>query len=104
MEKILNDIKSNYHCDITLSRTAREHSISPEHLSRIFKKETGLSFHEYLTSIRLKEAERLLKLEEKKSVSEIAFSCGFNDSNYFSLVFQRIQGVTPFQMLRSYRQ
>lgn len=103
VEKILNDIKSNYHCDITLSRTAREHSISPEHLSRIFKKETGLSFHEYLTSIRLKEAERLLKLEEKKSVSEIAFSCGFNDSNYFSHKFKTVYGLSPLQFQKRCR-
>ena len=65
--------------------------------------ETGISFHEFLTSIRLKEAERLLKLEEKKSVSEIAFSCGFNDSNYFSHKFKTVYGLSPLQFQKRCR-
>ncbi len=103
VEKVLNYIKGNYQSHITLSQTAKAYSITPEHLSRIFKKETGLSFHEYLTSIRLKEAEHLLKLEEKKSISEVAYSCGFNDSNYFSYKFKKVYGLSPLQFQKRYR-
>lgn len=97
VEKILNYIKENYSSDITLTQTANKYSISAEHLSRIFKKETGLNFHEYLTSIRLKQAEYLLIQEDKKSISEIAYSCGFNDSNYFSVKFKNVYGISPLQ-------
>ena len=46
---------------------------------------------------------RLLKLEEKKSVSEIAFSCGFNDSNYFSHKFKTVYGLSPLQFQKRCR-
>ena len=102
VERILNYIKENYPSDITLAQTARDYSISPEHLSRIFKKETGLSFHEYLTSIRLKQAEYLLKQSDKNSISQIAYSCGFNDSNYFSYKFKSVYGISPLQFQKQY--
>lgn len=97
IERILNDINKNYDSDISLAGTAREYSVSPEHLSRIFKKETGLNFHEYLISVRLRHAEHFLKQEARMSISDIAYACGFNDSNYFSYKFKSVYGVSPLQ-------
>lgn len=97
VEKILNTIKHHFDSDITLAKMAAEYSITQEHLSRIFKKETGMGFNEYLTNIRLSSAEQLLMQETKQSIAEIAFACGFNDSNYFSVKFKNMYGVSPLQ-------
>lgn len=103
IDKILSYVKKNYSSNITLTQTAKDYSLSPEHLSRIFKQETGLTFHDYLTNIRLKEAECLLK-QRKMTISEIAFSCGFNDSNYFSTKFKNLYGISPFRFRKQYEQ
>ncbi len=97
IEKTVRYIQENYSSEITLSDMAKNCSVSPEHLSRTFKKETGFGFSEYLTLVRLKRAEDMLKNEPGKSVNEVAFSCGFNDSNYFSYKFKNAYGKAPTQ-------
>ena len=74
---------------------AKLHSVSSEHLSRTFKRETGFGFSEYLTLVRLQKAEYMLRNEPGRSVCEIAYACGFNDSNYFSDKFRRSYGHSP---------
>ena len=57
---------------------------------------TGLSPNNYLGRVRLCHAMRLLA-KSNDSVTDIAFACGFNDSNYFSSRFHQEIGVTPMQ-------
>ncbi len=95
VDRALEYIHSHYMNNMTLSETASYCYISKEHLSRIFKKETGFGFNEYLTIYRLKKAEALLKDHPKGKISEIAYLCGFNDSNYFSKVYKKMFNVSP---------
>ncbi len=95
--KTVKTISESYHSDITLNSLAESFSVSPEHLSRTFKKETGFGFNEYLTLVRLQKAEQFLASPEKRSVSEIAYACGFNDSNYFSQRFKEMHGISPLK-------
>ena len=95
-------IKENYANDIKLSEISRLCSVSPEHLSRVFKKETGFGFSEFLTMVRLQKAEQLLKSDTKKSVSCIAYECGFNDSNYFSEKFKKYYGISPIKYKKNH--
>jgi len=88
-------IKKNFSGDIRLPLLAERSSVCPEHLSRIFKKETGFCISEYLTMIRLQNAAQLLRSQPNLSVSEIAARCGYNDSNYFSEQFKKYNGVSP---------
>ena len=87
--------------NLTLSSVANGLSVSPEHLSRTFKKETGFGFNEYITLIRLQKAESMLISDTEKTISEIAFSCGFNDSNYFSDKFKKAYGMSPLKYRKS---
>jgi len=98
IENAVRFIQENFTSQITLSDVAKLNSISPEHLSREFKKETGFGFNEYLNMLRLQKAEALLKTERELSVSDIAYSCGFNDSNYFSDKFKREYGYPPSKL------
>lgn len=92
-------IGKNYGQDLSLTQIARQFSISAGYLSRRFKEVTGIGLSQYITYVRISNAEKLLK-KGKMSVAEVAGSCGYNDSNYFSLVYKRIQGITPFQLLK----
>lgn len=83
-------IKENYSEDIRLSDLAVRCSVSSEHLSRVFKKDTGFGISEYLSIIRLQQAQQLLRSTQTLSVSEIATKCGFADSNYFSKKFKQM--------------
>ncbi len=100
VEQTVKYIQENYMNDITLSAMAQMRSVSPEHLSRTFRKETGFGFSEYLTLVRLQKAEYMLKNEPGKSVSDVAYACGFNDSNYFSDRFKRAYGISPSAVKR----
>ncbi len=98
IEECLRYVQENYSQSVTLTNVAKIHSVSPEHLSRMFKKETGFGFNEYVNLVRLQKAEEMLRNENGKTVSEVAYSCGFNDSNYFSVSFKKMYGKTPSEM------
>lgn len=102
IEDVVNYMKGNFRSDIKLATVAKNHFVSPEHLSRTFKHDTGFGFNEFLSLIRLRHAEKLLKERGAKSISEIAYSCGFNDSNYFSDKFRRTYGISPLKYSKRY--
>ncbi|MBE6589242.1 MAG: helix-turn-helix domain-containing protein [Ruminococcaceae bacterium] len=92
--QILRYIHRNYATDLTSEEICRAFYCSRSHFSHIFKKETGKSFREYLTDVRMEDAKSLLRYS-KLSVTEIALSVGFGDPNYFSNVFKRCEGCSP---------
>lgn len=96
-------ISEGFKTDLTLNKVADFFSVSPEHLSRTFKRETGFGFNEYLTLVRLRMAEKFLEEGKLKTVSEIAYACGFNDSNYFSDRFKKAHGMSPLKFRQKYR-
>lgn len=71
-------------------------SVSQEHLTRIFKKETGQTPLQYLTRLRMENALFLL-LNTSDSVASIARACGFENGNYFARVFRRYVNCSPEQ-------
>lgn len=70
--------------------------INADYLRRLFRKEHGMTPHEYLTKLRLDHAAHLLRYEGV-SVSEAAFRSGFYDPLYFSRLFHNRMGITPSQ-------
>ena len=94
--------RENYMNDVSLSSIAELLSVSAEHLSREFKRVTGFGFCEYLTLLRLRRAEFMLKNEPGLSISSVAYACGFNDSNYFSNKFKKFYGLSPLQFQKKH--
>ncbi len=93
-------INLNFEQDISLDNLCERFSISKSHLSRKFKTVAGIGLNEYITFVRISNAEKLLK-NSNYSITQIAAMCGFNDSNYFSTVFKRLKGITPLKYSKS---
>ena len=88
-------IQKNYHDEsISLHSIAKEVNVSPNHLSAIFSQETGETFINYVTRIRLEHAKILLKTANIRT-SEVGYEVGYNDTHYFSHVFKKNVGMTP---------
>jgi len=94
MQEIATYIYDNYDKRISLDDMSRKFHISRSYLSKKFKTITGFGFKEYLINVRIKNACTLL-LETNKSITDIAFECGFNDSNYFGDAFRHVKGMSP---------
>ena len=103
IHKISEYIASNYTQDLSLPTLSRIFSISTSHLSRQFKIVTGINISEYITYVRILNAEKLLK-KTTLPITEVAGLCGFNDSNYFSTVFKNIKGITPLKYSRRFQE
>ena len=96
-------LQSNYASDITLERMAARYFVSAEHFSRVFKKKVGFNFKEYINLLRLQKAESMLRQMNAATITQVAESCGFNDSNYFSVQFKKLYGISPKRFQSSYR-
>ena len=88
-------IRANFsQSDLSLNRIAVHIGVSPSYFSSIFKQETGQSFVEYLTQVRMERACELLKCTSYRT-SEIGEQVGYNDSHYFSSAFKKAMGQSP---------
>lgn len=87
-------ISANCSNELTLKDVADKYSLSPGHFSKQFKKATGVGFTEYILISRISMAKEMLDAGEK-NISTVAFACGFNDSNYFSRMFKKLNGISP---------
>jgi len=76
--------------------------VSPSYFSSTFKREMGISFVQYLTTMRMTRAKELLVKSEGKTY-EIAQAVGFTEPNYFSFCFKRYEGVSPSQYRQANR-
>lgn len=94
VSEIARYINSHYSQNLSLHYLADRFYISPYYLSRIFKEVTGFTFVEYLNSVRVKEAKKLLEISNLK-VNVIAEKVGFGSITHFGRVFREITGHAP---------
>jgi YesN/AraC family two-component response regulator len=103
ISEIIRFINENYAKPITLYSLSQKFFISPYYLSRLFKSTTGFTYVEYLTTVRIKSAQRLLR-ETKWKMSRIMEHVGFHDPAHFGKVFKKMSRCTPLQYRKMYRQ
>ena len=95
-------IDKNFAESITLDQMAARSHVSRRHFFRLFEQAVGQPPMEYLKQVRLQKAAEML-LTSDSNVTEVAFACGFNDSNYFSSVYHKEFGMSPSQFKRQGR-
>ncbi|MEK3913405.1 helix-turn-helix domain-containing protein [Paenibacillus sp. FSL H7-0331] len=79
---------------ISLEDAAAHLHLHPSYLSRLFKRETGENFVEYVTRIKMGKAKELLEITDK-SIEEIAEMLGYDNKNYFGKLFKAHTGTVP---------
>ena len=97
---LLKYIKDNCGEHITLEKIAKENHYSVAYLSRLFKRQTGCTFTEYLTNCRLEYACKLLK-ETELTVTQVCAESGFSDRTKFHKMFAQKTGTTPLKFKKS---
>ncbi len=82
---------------LTLAVLAQELHVSESYLTRSIKKESGSSFTELLTDLRIAKAKELLLFREELLSQEIAEKTGYQNRHYFCRIFKQITGVSPLK-------
>lgn len=87
-------LQEHYMDELTLETMSEQVHVSPAYFSRLFQKETGVTFTAYLTNLRLQQAKHLL-LHSELPVYEIAERAGYRNTRYFMKLFKETVGYTP---------
>ena len=101
--RIKEYIDAHYLEDLKLASIAEALHVNPYYLSHTFKKILGYSPIQYMIHRRIGEAQNLL-INTDYTITEIALRCGYNNSNYFQVVFNTIVGMPPGKYRKSWRQ
>lgn len=96
----LGYIRANYMRNLTLDDVAAHAHVSSYYLSHLFRERLGVTFVEYVTSVRMETAKNYL-IHTRLSVAVIAERLGYDDPGYFGKVFRKYAGVTPLAYRRS---
>jgi two-component system response regulator YesN len=94
LAKAMDYMAEHYGAPLTLGDVARFAFASTCYISRLFMRELGMSFVDYLTALRMEKARRLLRGTRLK-VFEVAELCGISDAHYFAKLFRRSTGFSP---------
>ena len=92
--KIINYIHSNYFEELDNKKLAEIFNYHPNYISQFIKKHTGVSLHQYLLNVRIRQAVLLLETTDLP-INQIATQVGFRDTSYFSQFFKKSTGHSP---------
>ena len=96
IEKSIEMIYHNFAENLTVAKAAEEVGYGVANFCKLFKKTTGMGFHEYLNNYRVKTACHLL-LQTEFDIGKVSETVGFNETKTFCRVFKKIIGVSPGQ-------
>jgi AraC-like DNA-binding protein len=91
---IVEYIHNNITEDITREHVAKRFSLTPQYISKLFRKNTRFTFKAYITAERMKRAVELLE-RSNLTVDEISWECGFPYTSYFIKVFRKYYDISP---------
>lgn len=90
----VHELKQHYRSKIKLQEVANRIHVNPAYLGQQFKREMGVSFNDYVHQLRVEEARKLLRRTNMK-ITDIAFSLGYHDAEYFTQKFRAHTGELP---------
>ena len=94
LQSAVEYVEQHYQSELSVSQVAGELYISESYLGKMFRKEMGKSFTEYVNYVRIRNAMELLRKTTRKSY-EIAQMVGIHNETYFSMLFKKTVGMTP---------
>lgn len=97
----LDHIDTHYSQELSLDSLAKLCGVTNSYLSALFKKETDVNITDYIHTTRLRHALQLLN-STHMTVKDIALQCGYEDSNYFTRIFKKYQGLSPKEYRSSF--
>lgn len=101
VEPVIKEIESHYSAELTAQELSRMVYVTPQYLSRLFKRFLGCSVYEYLTSCRINRARELLLTHSNLSVQQIAGQVGYSDASHFTAMFKKAAGMTPLEFRKA---
>ncbi|MDF2648950.1 MAG: response regulator, partial [Paenibacillus sp.] len=101
IQAVANMIQQQYHLPLKVPELAKEVGFTENYLSILFKKETGETIMDYITHTRMKKARELMK-DPSFKIYEISEMVGYGDSNHFSKIFKRVEGVYPTEFRKMF--
>jgi two-component system response regulator YesN len=102
VRSVIKHIRLKYAEDLSIQRIAEAHGLSPNYLSRLFKKETDMTINGYIEQVRVERAKELLANDRMKMM-EVAERVGYHNPNYFATVFRKLTGVLPSEFRKAGR-
>lgn len=96
MQDIVAYVETYYMEELSLEKLASRFFLSREHISRKFKHQTGMPLSKYITNLRIRQAKAWLT-ETDESILSISLMLGYQDEKYFSKLFKKVVGITPFE-------
>ena len=101
VEPVIKEIETHFNSsELTAADLSAQVYISPQYLSRLFRRFLGCSVYEYLTSYRINRAREFLVSNPRMEVQQIAGLTGFSDASHFTAMFKKATGVTPLEFRR----
>jgi len=99
LKNLVTYLEENMGSELLFNDLAASFGFSPRSLSRLFQKDLGMSFIQYLTALRMLKAMELL-LEKSLTVNEVALTVGYNSLPTFSNTFQKMIGIRPSEYVK----
>lgn len=93
IRRVCEFIREHYAKPLSLKQLSGEACLSPFYFQRLFLEKTGISPHDYLVQIRIRNAQQLLA--KGSPITATAFDTGFVDQSHFTRSFKRFTGMTP---------
>ncbi len=100
LKSILNYCNNHYTEDLSLEILSRELNTGKYHISHIFSEKLKISFPDYVNGLRINDAIRQLTTDPDRTITAIAYDCGFNSTRTFNRAFAKYTGMAP----RDYRE
>ncbi|MEY8412245.1 helix-turn-helix transcriptional regulator [Lachnospiraceae bacterium 62-26] len=94
---VIKEIETGFSSELTVQELSRRVYVTPQYLSRLFRRFLGCSAYEYLTVFRINKAREFLVSRPDMEVQQIAGKTGFSDTSHFIAMFKKITGFTPLE-------
>ena len=97
VEPVMREIETHYDRELTVQGLSGKVYVTPQYLSRLFRRFLGYSVYEYLTVYRINRAREFLVLNPQMEIRQVAGKIGFSDTSHFIAMFKKMTGLTPLE-------